>query len=487
MTHFLGIDIGTSGTKTGLFTDDGALVDTASCGYELQYPRPGWVEQNPQDWWDALVRTVRTVVTRNDCASTVASLSLSTQAGSLVLLDRTGAPMRPAVTWLDRRAASSADELGALVGRAEVYRATGWDELSGLAMPSAFHLSRTTPELFRRASYLATTADYLHLRLTGRFALDATNSALTEFLDLESGDVWDTALEAVGVPRRMLPEVVPAGTSLGGLTPAAQAALGLDAGVIVVAGAHDQYCAALGAGATTVGECVLSAGTAWVLLAVSGEPVFDRRPVNDSDAAAVLHPGPHIVANLFGVMTAISFGGNSLAWFRRTLGCGRSFSELDAAAAETVAGASGLLFVPPLVSQSGAGAFLHIDGAHTLGHFVRAIYEGVALVARRHLERMRDAGVAVDRVRMIGGGAAGRVWPQVVADMLGRPVHVSSVDEAACVGAGILAAVGSGRLSSVSAGVERFCSSATRVVPDHDLRPVYDELSALSESYSRSW
>lgn len=486
MTHFLGIDIGTSGTKTGLFTDEGTLVDSASCGYELQYPQPGWVEQNPQDWWDALVRTVRTVVSRNDCASTVAALSLSTQAGSLVLLDRSGAPVCPAVSWLDRRAASSAEELRALVGRAELYRATGWDELSGLAMPTAFHLSRTTPELLGRASYLATTADYLHLKLTGRFALDATNSALTEFLDLGSGDVWGTALDAVGVPRRMLPEVVPAGTPLGGLTPPAQAALGLDSGVTVVAGAHDQYCAALGAGATTIGECVLSAGTAWVLLAVSGEPAFDHRPETGLAGAAVLHPGPHVVANLFGVMTAISFGGNSLDWFRRTLGCGRSFSELDAAAAETVAGAGGLLFVPPLVSRSGGGAFLHIDGAHSLGHFVRAIYEGVALVARRYLERMRDSGVAVDRITMIGGGAASRVWPQVVANTLGRSVDVSSVEEAACVGAGILAAVGSGRLSSVSAGVQRFCSSATRVVPDHDLRPVYEELSALSESYSRS-
>jgi len=188
MKYLLGIDVGTAGTKSALFTEKGEFVDLACREYGLSYPNEGWVEQNPDDWWRALVDTAKDVTERNGCRKDVVALSLSTQGGALVLLDEKFHVLYPAVSWLDVRAEETANKLLQKISREELYRMSGWPITGGLNLPVVFWFREKRPELYRESRFFASTIDYINYLLTGRFAIDYTNLALTMFLDLEERD-----------------------------------------------------------------------------------------------------------------------------------------------------------------------------------------------------------------------------------------------------------------------------------------------------------
>ncbi|MBN2323572.1 MAG: hypothetical protein JXQ30_07555 [Spirochaetes bacterium] len=452
MDHLLGIDVGTTGTKSALFTEDGRFVDIEYRAYPISYPEKGWAEQDPEDWWNALCGTVRAVVKRNDAAETVRSLSLSTQGGCLVLLDGRFSPVYSAVSWMDRRAGETSKMLLREIGMNELYKTCGWPVADSLPFPTICWFKQKRPGIFKKARYFASTIDYLNYLLTGRFAIDYTNLALTGFLDLGKRGFSERTVEIAGITKDNLPEIVPSGTVVGGLTAKAAKKLGLPANVPVVSGAHDRYCESIGAGAINAGDCVLGAGTSWVLLAAASRLCFHKARPDEKGFLRSIFPGLHPIEGLYGLMTVIPHGGNSLKWFRDVLRPESSFELLNGEASGIRAGSDGLMFFPISSSKSGKGAFLHIDGIHTRAHFTRAVYEGVAFMNRVQLDLFRQAGSTVRKLTMIGGGTKSSLWPGIVADVGDIPVEVPEKKEAACAGAWVLAAFGCGLCRTIREG-----------------------------------
>jgi xylulokinase len=476
MEYLLGLDIGTTATKCVLLSEDGSFIDLAEKNYELSYPREGWVEQNPHDWWDAAVETVRCVVSRNVLHGRVAALSLSAQGGALVLLDKRFKPVYNAVSWLDSRAKETAELLTERITPGELYRTGGWPIVSGLNFPTIFWFREKRQDIFQKARFFASTVDYMNRRLTGRFSIDHSNLALTMFLDLTRRDWSEKALGIVELGRDRFAEVVPSGKIVGRLTAEAAAVFGLSEDVLVVSGAHDQYCANIGAGAVKVGDCILSAGTAWVLLATCDRLYFKEESLSGQGITRAVFPGLHPLEGKYGLMTSVPFGGNSLKWFGDAMRPNTGYDRLNREASEVEPGCGGLIFIPILSSRSGKGAFLGLDGMHEISHFTRAVFEGVVFVNRIHLDLIRSTGVKVSKLVMIGGGTKSNLWPQIVADITSTTVELPDMKEAACTGAAILAGMGSGIFRSIEEAIGNVIKKRSQVNPLYENTGLYEEL-----------
>ena len=467
MEYLLGIDVGTNGTKSVLFTTEGRFVDMAYEGYELLYPREGWVEQRALDWWEALVATVRSLVEKHNASGRVKSLSLSAQGGATVLLDEKYQPIANAVSWLDMRAVEVQSLIKAQISEGELGSICGWNRLYCCNFPVVVWMREKQFGLFNRASYIASTVDFINQRLTGRFVIDYSNLALTEFLDLGKRDWSDGLLAIAGIERNNVADIVASGEEIGLLSSDAAEELGLKGKVRVVSGGHDQYCANVGAGAVHNGDCVLSSGTAWVLLATS-----DRLLQDDQ---GLIHPGIHLMKNKFGMMSAVSSAGDSLNWFVRTFFPRQGLQKLDSKVGRVEAGSNGLIFVPKFIGNSRKSCFVHADTMHDSMHFARAVYEGVALANEHHMRAFARTGMKILKLHMIGGGARSPVWPQMVADISAVPVEIPEQKEAACAGAAILAGVGSGVFPSIEDAAALFTGKTERIEPDKNNSAVYGE------------
>jgi xylulokinase len=465
MDYVLGIDVGTTGTKSGLFSSNGNLVDMEYMPYPIRYPKEGWAEQNPLDWWEAVLNTVRAVVGRAAAGNAVRALSLSTQGGCLVLLDRNFTPVRPAVSWMDKRAAEVADQLVREIGVRELYHLCGWPVLDSLTFPTIYWFRKKDAHTLQNVQYYASTIDYINQLLTGNFAIDYTNAALTGFLSLKEKDHAARTMNIAGIGTDNLPRMVPSGCAIGTLSPSAAGALGISGDVLVVSGAHDRYCESMGAGAIHWGDCVLGAGTSWVLLAASDELLFHSPPSSDTGFVRSMFPGPHPAAQTYGLMTVVPHGGNSLRWFRDVLRPESSFEDLNDDAAGIDIGCEGLMFIPISSAKSGRGSFQGIDGIHTARHFTRSVFEGVAFTNKIHFDLFHNVGLDIKRLVMIGGGTKSSLWPQMVADLCGVPVELPHAQESACTGAAILASVGCGMFPSIKKGCRAFIADCTRLLP----------------------
>jgi xylulokinase len=475
MDYVVGIDVGTTGTKSALFSGDGELVDIEYTSYPIAYPEEGWAEQDPQHWWEALSKTTRTVVERTGKGSAIRSLSLSTQGGCLVLLDRNFSPARPAVSWMDRRASAVSGQLVQRISVSELYHMCGWPVLDSLNFPTMFWFRQKAPRLLQNVQYYASTIDYLNYLLTGRLAIDYTNLALTGFLDLKGKNYAEKTMHIAGITAENLPEIVPSGTIIGNLCAGAAEKLGLSEKVLVVSGAHDRYCESMGAGAIHPGDCVLGAGTSWVLLATSDGLLFHKPRSTDRGFVRSMFPGPHPVEGKYGLMTVVPYGGNSLRWFRDMMRPASSFEQLNDDAAQMDIGAEGLMFIPISSSTSGKGSFQGIDSIHNINHFTRAVFEGVAFVNRIHFDLFRQAGLRIDKLIMIGGGTKSTIWPHIVADVCNVPVELPRIQEAACAGAAVLAASGCGLFSSIEEGSATFKGESSRIFPSEKRAEHYAE------------
>ncbi len=467
MQYLIGIDVGTNGTKSVLYSANGKLIDLSYRKYSLQYPREGWVEQNASDWWKAVRATIKELVSRNDVRDKVVALSLSTQGGATVLLDDKYRPIHNAIGWLDTRAKELQHLLERKISVRELREICGWHYLFALNFPVIFWIKEKRPELFKRTRYFSSTIEFINYKLTGRFVIDYSNLALTEFLDLKRMDWSDRLLEIAGIGRENVAFIVSSGKEIGTLTREASEELGLPEEVQVISGAHDQYCADIGSGAIKVGDCMLSSGTAWVLLVTSERSIADNE--------MIIHPGIHLLKDKYGLMSSVPSAGDSLNWYHGTFERHYNLEQLGREVEKVPPGSDGMLFIPRFFSKSRNASFLNVDYSHTRYHFARSIFEGVALANRRHLDAYGSLGIRIKQLIMIGGGASSRVWPQIVADVSGIPILIPDQKEAACAGAAILAGVGCGVFPSIEEASMKFIRKKKRIEPNDDNRAVYEK------------
>jgi xylulokinase len=475
MGYLLGVDIGTTGTKSALFSSDGQLIDKRYEQYPVHYPKEGYAEQDADDWWNALVSTVRSLVERHPVD--IQAMSLSTQGGCLVLLDGRYRPVHRAVSWMDRRALEISPLLKKEITPNELYRLSGWPVTDGLFFPTLYWFKKARQDIFSRARYFASTVDYINCKLTGRLCIDLTNLALNGFLDLGKERLSSRTLGILGIDERSVAELVPSGTPIGTLTNEASDLLGLERRVTVVSGAHDQYCANIGVGATGGGECVLDAGTSWVLLAMSSRLYFSEEELTERQGLwGLVFPGIHPVKGMYGLQTVVPFGGGSLKWFGETFGGGASVENLTDEASCVAPGCDGLLFVPVASSGSGRGAFVGVDTVHTRGHYSRAVLEGVALANRFNFEVLKRSGLKIERITMTGGGAKSRLWQQIVADVLGVTVELTERKDPECLGAAVLAGLGVGVFNSIEDAIPSRLADKIAVVPIGEDSNLYERV-----------
>lgn len=475
----LGLDIGTTATKALLFDLEGRPVATATMAYGLTTPRPGWVEQDPEALWQAVIAAVREVVGRQPRATRILALSLASQGGTTIPLDAAKAPTCNAISWMDERGTAQAARIRETMNPDEIYTTTGWPHGNTLPLKHIAWLRDERPDVFARTVSIRFVNDFVVERLTGVAVMNPSDASITQLFNIATVDWDERLLELAGITRHQVAPVWPSGRAVGSLTAEASRITGLPPGTMVINGAHDQYCAAVGTGVTRPGTVLLSCGTAWVILAVPEDL--------EGGLASGMAISCHAVSGRWGAIRSLGGVGASLEWFLNQIWCpsdtaarAEAYTALNDAAAQAPAGARGLLFYPLAgghgLTDNGRGGMMNLALDHTRGDMARAVMEGISFELRWALDEITARGVPVECLTMVGGAAESPLWPRIVADSTGLPVNLPSITQAAARGAAILAGVGAGVFPDAESGFGALKGQETRLVPGTN--QTYDALFA---------
>jgi xylulokinase len=474
MTVAVGLDVGTTGVKALAIDADGTVVARSEHGYALSIPRPGWSEQDPLDWWAASQAALAEVAADRE----VVGIGLSGQMHGLVCLDADGGVIRPAILWNDQRTGAECAEIEARVGLERLIALTGNRALTGFTAPKLLWLRRHEPEAYARIARVMLPKDYVRLRLTGEWAIDAADASGTLLLDVARRRWSDEMLAALDVPAEWLPPVLESPAVSGHVDPACNRLLlgaGAPARVPVAAGAGDCAAAALGVGIDRPGPLSIVLGTSGV--------VFAALPHFAADPRARVHAFCHAVPGAWHAMGVMLSAAGSLQWLHDRLAPDASFAALLDEAAVWAPGAGGLLFAPYLAGERTPypdpdvrGAFTGLGLEHDRGALVRAVLEGVAFGLRDSLDLLGELGVDADRARISGGGARGELWRAVVAAVVGLPIETTAADEGSAFGAALLGGVAGGLFTDVHEAVVRCVRVHDVIEPDPAWQDAYAEI-----------
>jgi xylulokinase len=438
----VGLDVGTSGVKAIAISPDGRVLASASEEYPLSTPRPGWAEQEPEDWWRAAQACLERLPN--------GQIGLSGQMHGLVVLDADGGVLRPAILWNDQRTGAECEEIESRVGLDRLIELTGNRALTGFTAPKLLWLRRHEPDVYARIRHVLLPKDYVRFRLTGEHAIDVADASGTLLFDV-AGRRWSNEVcAALEVPMEWLPAAHES---------------------TEIAGAGDQAAAALGVGIASPGPVSVVLGTSGVVFAVL--------PSYKPDALARVHVFCHAVPGTWHAMGVMLSAAGSLAWLRQAVGAG--YGVLDEEAAGWAPGTEGLLFAPYLAGErtphadpNARGAFVGLSLRHDRGALARATLEGVAYGLRDSLELLRDLGVRPEVGRVSGGGARSDLWVRIVASVLGLPLERTESEEGSAFGAALLAGVRAGVFADAADAVTRCVRVRDRIEPDPDWAVDYE-------------
>jgi len=435
------------------------VLATATRGYELSTPRPGWAEQDPDDWR----RATESALAEVSAGREIAGIGLSGQMHGLVVLDEAGSVIRPAILWNDQRTASECAEIEDRIGLDRLIGMTGNRALPGFTAPKLLWLRRHEPEAYARIARMMLPKDYVRLGLTGAWAIDASDASGTLLLDVARRDWSAEVVDALELPREWLPPVLESPEVSGRVTNGRSDALA--SGIPVAAGAGDQPAAAVGVGATRPGTLSVVLGTSGVVLA----PL----PAYAHDAEARVHAFCHARPGTWQAMGVMLSAAGSLQWLHDTIAKDVPFDALVAEAETWPPGAEGLLFLPYLAGErtphadpDARGAFVGLELRHDRGALVRAVLEGVAFGLADSLDLLRSLGVDAATARVSGGGARSRLWLRIVASVLGVPLELTESEEGSALGAALLGGVAGGVFADVDDAVARCVRLTSTVEPD---------------------
>jgi xylulokinase len=477
MAHFLGIDTSTTGSKAILIDEGGQIRATASSPHTLQTPRPLWSEQDPGQWWQAVVASIRAVLEESGPErDDIAAIGLTGQMHGLVLLDEAGEVLRPAILWNDQRTQRQCDEIHARIGKEKFIQITGNVALAGFTAPKILWVAENEPEIYTRARHILLPKDFIRYKLTGKMAMDKADGAGTVLMDLKNRQWSPEILEALDIPADWMPELYEGPQITGTVTQEAAEQTGLPAGIPVVAGSGDQAAQAVGVGAVHEGIVALTLGTSGVVFATTGSPFIEPE--------GRLHAFCHAVPGRWHLMGVMLSAAGSLRWYRDTIAPTVDYDALLEPAAEIAPGSDGLLFLPYLTGERtphpdplARGAFVGLTVRHSLPHLTRAVLEGVAFGLRDSFELMKEAGLAaIDQVRVSGGGAKSVLWQQILADVFGSELVTVNTTEGAAFGAALLAGVGAEHWPSVEAACQASIRITGRVRPNVEATRRYERI-----------
>jgi len=477
----VGVDIGAGSLKTMAVRRDGRVGGSASVDIATHTPRAGWSEQHPKDWWDALCATVpRALSEAGIGADAVAAIAFSAGAHTPVLEDASGNVLRPAILWSDQRSADEARELESDHG--DEILALGCNRaVPTWTQPQLLWLARHEPDVLARTRRLYVAKDWLRSRLTGTWETDHTEAVGTLLCDGRRARWSERLCAMIGFDPSRLPPIVRPSSVVGEVTRTAASATGFAAGTPVVCGSSDTSVEVYGAGAIAPGEAAVKLATAATVSIVGREPRVHRSVINY----------PFAVPGLWYTIGATNSCASAHRWLRDRFfmasgGDGaEAFAEMDRLASTVPAGAGGLLFHPYLNGERTPhwdpllrADFVGMTFRHERGHFVRALYEGIAYSLRDVLEALRGQGLDAGKARIIGGGARSATWRQIVCDVLGIAIEMPRVTDAS-FGAALIAGVGIGMHASEVDAARASVEIVARHEPDASLRPRYEAMYGI--------
>lgn len=498
MNYLLGIDIGTSGTKTLLInaSKGGEVVASCTKTYPLYTPKPLWAEQEPEDWWQATIASVREVLQESGIdAKQIRGIGLSGQMHGSVFLDANNQVIRPAILWCDQRTQAECDWIMDTVGREKTVELISNPVLTGFTAGKIIWLRNNEPEMYKQVAKVLLPKDYIRLRLTGEFATEVSDASGTALFNVTKRDWAYEMLDAVGIPAEWMPKAYESPEVSGKVSAEASALTGLAEGTPVVGGGGDQAAGAVGNGIVEPGIISSTVGTSGVVFAFADKPVVDPK--------LRVHTFCHAVPGKWHVMGVMLSAGGSLRWYRDTFAdtetavakaLGKDpYDMMCSEAAKAPAGCEGLIFLPYLTGERtpypdphARGVFFGITLRSDRTHFVRSVLEGVAYGLRDSFSILDEMGVPVTQVRASGGGARSTVWRQILANVIGHDHVTINIDEGPALGVALLAGVGTGLYPSVADACKSVIKVTDTVKADPNAKKTYDGFYPIYQSLYQS-
>ena len=492
MEYLLGVDLGTSGTKTVLFDVNGQAIASETVEYPLHQPQNGWAEQAPEDWWDAARTTIRSVIDQSGVkAEDIKGLGISGQMHGLVLLDADGNVLREAILWCDGRTQEECDEITNTIGRERLIQITANPALTGFTAGKILWVRKHEPELWAKVRHILLPKDYVRFKLTGEYASEMSDASGTNLLDVPNRCWSKEILDALNIDDSLMPRLTESSDVAGYVTSEAAQLTGLVAGTPVAGGAGDNAAAAVGTGVVVEGKAFTTIGTSGVVFAHSDKVQIDPQGRVHTFCAAV--PGAYTV------MSCTLAAGLSLKWYRDTF----CQAEIDTAkemdtdpyilmnqqAEKSPIGANRLIFLPylmgersPLLDSNARGAFIGLSAIHTRKDLLRAVMEGVTYSQRQNLDVLRAMHVAPDTMLACGGGAKSPFWRKMMADVFNMPVKTVKNTEGPALGAAILAGVAAGIYKDIPTACAQVIRENEPLTPGTAEHNAYERVYSVYES-----
>lgn len=482
-SYLMGIDIGTSACKVAVFDRQGQVLASASGDYPVYYPREGWAEQDPEEWWSAVCGAVRQVLKKADVRpEEIAGVGIDGQSWSAIAIDKDGKVLTNTPIWMDTRAQSICDRLNEDIGADEIFRVAGNSLQPSYTTAKILWYKENLPEVYRKTHKILQSNSYIAFKLTGQISQDLSQGYGLHCFDMRTGQ-WDEEMrKKLGIPREFLPEIVPSDQIIGTVTKKAAEESGLAEGTPVAAGGLDAACGTLGAGVIHAGETQEQGGQAGGMSICMEQYQADPR----------LILGFHVIPGKWLLQGGTTGGGGVMRWFEREFADYErlmkeqtgvsSLDQLNEIAEKVDPGCDGLVFLPymagersPIWDPHAKGVFYGLDFSKTKGHMVRACMEGVAFSLRHNLETAEKAGAEADILRAMGGSANSLLWTQIKSDITGKAMAVPASDTATTLGAALLAGVGTGFYKDYEEAVSQTVKVTRTHQPDPEKKAVYDK------------
>ena len=495
MNYLIGIDIGTSATKTVLFDENCQVKAAASQEYALSQPQNGWAEQEPLDWYSAVLTTIKSVVQQSGVkADDIKGVGLSGQMHGLVMLDEANEVIRPSIIWCDQRTAKECEEITERVGAKRLIEITANPALTGFTASKILWVRNHEAENYRRCRHILLPKDYIRFRMTGEYATEVSDASGMQLLDIPQRCWSAEILEKLAIDPALLPKVYESPEVTGTITAEFAARTGLSTSTVVVGGAGDNAAAAVGTGIVEDGRAFTTIGTSGVVFAHTSKLSIDPKGRVHTFCCAV--PG------CWHVMGVTQAAGLSLKWFRDNLADNYkeqaelkgvdSYELINEAVAKVPMGSRRLLYLPYLMGErtphldpSCRGVFFGLSAIHTREDMLRAVMEGVSYSLKDCNDILKEMGVHVNEMMACGGGGKSRIWRQMLADMYGCEVRTIKAQEGPALGVAILAGVGAGIFKDVPSACQRFIEAATYCEPDSAAHAYYEKGHALYQKLYR--
>ncbi|PHV72135.1 xylulokinase [Sporanaerobium hydrogeniformans] len=461
--YLLGIDIGTSACKVALFKTNGEVVAQKSGAYKVYYPKKGWAEQEPEEWWEAVASTLRALLKENQIeVERIRGIGVDGQSWSAIAIDEEGKVLCPTPIWMDTRAKAICEEIKAQISEEEIFESCGNPLEPSYTLPKILWYKKHRPEIYAQTHQILQSNSFIVYKLTEKLSQDKSQGYGYQCFNMRQG-TWDKELcKKLGIKESLLPPLYDCHEVVGYVTEKAAKETGLKVGIPVVAGGLDAACGTLGAGVLHNGQTQEQGGQAGGMSICTNTYRADKRLILSY----------HVVPNTWLLQGGTVGGGGVIKWFEEQFGAAErqlakekgthSFEEMSSEAGEVAPGSEGLVFLPymagersPIWNPKARGVYFGLDYAKTRAHMIRASFEGVAYSLKHNLDIAEEAGAEVEELHAMGGAANSQVWTQIKADVTGKKISVPASDTATTLGAALLAGVGVGLYKDFDEAVEK--------------------------------